>query len=78
MVESSWGLEGVVLVIVVVFLSTFNLPLDVRPSRIDLFGSVVLGSTLHQPITRDDSASVGAVAAETAVILSWEVKESLI
>ena len=78
MVESSWGLEGIVLVIVVVFLSTFNLPFDVRPSRIDLFGSVVLGSTLHQPITRDDSASVGAVAAETAVILSWEVKESLI
>lgn len=78
MVESSWGLQGVVLVIVVVLLTSFNFPLDVWPSRIDLFSSVVLGSTPHQPIARDNSASMGAVTAEAAVILSWEVKESLV
>ena len=78
MVESSWGLQGVVLVVVVIFLSSLDFPLDVRPSRIDLLSSVVLGSALHQPITRDDSTSVGAVTAEAAVVLSWEVKESLI
>lgn len=71
-------MESVVLVVIVIFLSSLDFPLDVGPSRIDLFGSVVLGPALDQPITRDNSASMGAVAAEAAIILSWEVEEPLI
>lgn len=77
LVESSWGLQGVVLVVVVIFLSALNFPFEVRPGRVELLGAVELGSSLDEPVGCDDAASVRAIAAEAAVVLLGEVQESL-
>lgn len=62
--------------VVVVLLSTLNFPLYVGTIRIDLFGAIELGASLDEPVGCHDAASVGAVAAEAAVVLLGEVEEA--
>lgn len=75
--ESSWGLQGVVLVVVEIFLTTLNFPFEVRSSRVELLSAIELGSSLDEPVGSDDSTAVSAIAAEAAVFLLGEIQESL-
>lgn len=77
MVESSWGLQGVVLVVVVIFLSALNFPFEVGTGRVELFSAVELGSSLDEPVGSHDATSMSAITAEAAVVLFGEVQESL-
>ncbi len=50
LVESSWGLQSVILVVIIVLLSSLNFPFYVWSGSIQLFSSIVLSPSCHEPI----------------------------
>ena len=70
--------ETVVLVVVVVVLEPLYVPLLIRSFRVQLFSPIVSGSSLDQPVLKQDTAAVGAIATETTVFLFREIQESFV
>jgi hypothetical protein len=78
LVQPTGSLKAIVLVVVEVLLESLDFPFLVGSTGVKLFGSVVDGSTLLQPVGEEDTASVSTIAAETAVSFAGEVKESFV
>ena len=78
MEQSSWSLVGVVFVVVEVLLEAFDLPFLVGPILVELFSSIVGGSSLDKPVGEKNSAAVSAVTTEAAVLFLGEVQKSLV
>jgi hypothetical protein len=78
LVQPTGSLKTIVFVVVEVLLESLDFPFLVGSTGVKLFGSIVDGSTLLQPVGEEDTASVSTIAAETAVSFAGEVKESFV
>lgn len=78
LVQPSWGVEGVILIVVKVSLQSLHLPLHVTSSILKFLHALVGGIRFDEPVRSDHSAAMGPIAAEAAVVLLRESQVPLI
>lgn len=74
--ESSWGVQRVILMVVIIVLKSFGIPFHVRFTGIKFFSAKISGVGGFKPVSGDDSAAVSWVATIAAIFFLGEIHES--
>ena len=74
----SWSVNAIVFVVVVIILTSFDIPFLVGTLLVKLFCSLAHCFCLNKPVREKYATSVSAITTEAAITFVWEIQKSFI